>query len=221
MAGRLSGARRRFNADSNEMRDTVDESIVQIFADESCLGNQFESPRPGAAAGMVERFSRRDGWQRHDYWRFDPDTTNNRMALWSAILGLSALEDSSRVVFTSDSQYLVKGMKEWIHGWADRGWKRKGGSIDNLDLWKRLARTADRHRVQWNWVRGHDDHPKNEYAHELATRAAEDEESSGGLVPSDFEDWIQDEIDAGRFVDFLDLPPEEGEFEADDPPPQP
>lgn len=198
----------------------MSESRIQIFADESCLGNQFQgSSSPGAAAGMIEQFDRRRGWRRKDYHRFDPDTTNNRMALWSAILGLSALRRPCDVVFTSDSQYLVKGMKEWIHGWARRGWRRKGGRIENLDLWKELAEAARPHRVQWNWIRGHDEHPKNEYAHALATRSAERGESSDGLVPSDFDTWVQSQIDQGRFLDFLDLPSEEP-FEPDEPPPE-
>lgn len=194
--------------------------LVHIFADESCLGNQFQGrANPGAAAGMVEQFLERGGWRRRDYYRHEPDTTNNRMALVSGILGLSALRRPCRVVFVSDSQYLVKGMKEWIHAWARRGWRRKGGRIENLRLWRRLAGTARRHRVEWRWVRGHAEHPKNEYAHHLATRAAEEGERSGGLVESGFGRWIQDRIDRGEFVDFLDLPPDE-DFDPDPPPPE-
>lgn len=196
-------------------------SPVYIFADESCLGNQFQGrANPGGAGGLVEQFRTDTGWRRRDYWRYEPDTTNNRMALWSGILGLNALRRPADVVFVSDSQYLVKGMKEWIHGWAERGWRRKGGSIDNLSLWKHLARSAGRHRVEWRWVRGHAGHPKNEYVHHLATRAAEEGDSSDGLIASQFDDWVQARIDRGEFVDFLDLPPEEP-FRPDDPPPRP
>lgn len=194
------------------------EPPVYIFADESCLGNQFPPPRPGAAAGMLERFEERTGWYRKDYYRFEPDTTNNRMAIVSAILGLSALRRPCRVVFSSDSEYLVKGMKSWIHSWAARGWRRKGGRIENLRLWQRLARAAARHEVEWRWVRGHADDPKNEYANHLAVWAARNRQRSDGLVPSGFDEWIQERIDAGRFTDFLDLPPEEP-FEPDPPPP--
>ena len=202
-------------------RDADDQPppLVHIFADESCLGNQFQGrANPGAAAGMVELFREDRGWRRRDYWRHEPDTTNNRMAIVSAVLGLSALKRPCRAVFVSDSQYLVKGMKEWIHGWAERGWRRKGGRIENLRLWKRLARVAGRHQVEWRWVRGHADHPKNEYAHHLATRAAKEADRSGGLVPSGFDEWVQARIDRGDFVDFLDLPPE-GDFDPDPPPP--
>lgn len=197
----------------------MSEPLVYIFADESCLGNQFtDRANPGAAAGLLERFDARQGWYRRDFWRHEPDTTNNRMALVSGILGLSALRRPCRVVFTSDSEYLVKGMKSWIHSWAERGWRRKGGRIENLALWKRLAEAARRHEVEWRWIRGHAEDPKNEYAHWLATRAAREGDRSGGLVPSGFEEWLQARIDSGRFVDFLDVPPELP-FQPDPPPP--
>lgn len=199
----------------------MEEPLVYIYADESCLGNQFQdTPNPGAAAGMIERFDPGRGWYRKDYYRHEPDTTNNRMAIVSGILGLSLLRRPCRVVFTSDSEYLVKGMNSWIHAWAERGWRRKGGPIQNLALWKRLASAARRHRVEWRWVRGHADDPKNEYANILAVRAARNRERSGGLVPSGFDEWIQGQIDAGRFTDFLDLPPGEA-FRPDPPPPLP
>jgi ribonuclease HI len=198
----------------------VDEPTVYIYADESCLGNQFEGrANPGAAAGLIEQFRERTGWHRRDFWRHEPDTTNNRMAIVSGILGLSVLSRPCDVIFTSDSQYLVRGMKEWIHGWARRGWRRKGGRVENLRLWKRLAAEAARHRVQWRWIRGHAGHPKNEYAHTLATRSAEEGDSSEGAVPSNFESWLHENIDRGRFVEFLDLPPDEP-FEPDPPPPE-
>jgi len=186
------------------------QNLVYIFADESCLGNQFrDRGRPGAAAGMLERFDERSGWYRRDYYRSDPDTTNNRMAILSAILGLDALRRPCSVVFTSDSQYLVRGMKEWIHGWARRGWRRRGGPIENLDLWQQLIASSRKHEVEWRWVRGHAGHPKNEYADGLATRAARESLQSNGLVPSGFEEWIGEEIDAGRLTSFLDLPLDE------------
>ena len=101
------------------------EKTVYIYADESCLGNQFrDRARPGAAAGLIERFDERRGWYRRDYAVFEADTTNNRMAIRSAIVGLESLKRPCDVVFTSDSQYLVKGISEWVHGWARKGWKR-------------------------------------------------------------------------------------------------
>ncbi|WP_419162075.1 ribonuclease H family protein [Candidatus Palauibacter sp.] len=183
--------------------------LVHIFADESCLGNQFEDrENPGAAAGLIERFDERRGWHRRDFAHFDPDTTNNRMALVSGIVGLGALRQACRVVFTSDSQYLVRGMKEWVHGWARRGWRRKGGPIENLDLWQELSRAAARHRVEWRWTRGHAEDVKNVYAHTLAITAARERRGTGGLVPSSFEGWVAEAQEKGKFTDFLDLPDE-------------
>ncbi len=183
--------------------------LVYIYADESCLGNQRQdAPRPGAAAGLLERFDARKGWYRRDFAAFDPDTTNNRMALMSGILGLSALRKPCDVVFTSDSQYLVRGMKEWVHGWARRGWRRKGGPIENLGLWRELVEVASRHQVEWRWVRGHADHPKNEYANFLATSTAKAGTAPGDLTTSGFEAWFGEQVDAGHFLDYLDLPPD-------------
>jgi len=193
--------------DSNPRGSTPE--LVYIYADESCLGNQRQDvERPGAAAGMLESFDDRKGWYRRDFAAFDPDTTNNRMALTSGILGLGALRKPCDVVFTSDSQYLVRGMKEWVHAWARRGWKRKGGAIENLDLWRRLVAAAARHRVEWRWVRGHADHPKNEYANYLAVRTARSGTAPRGLTGSEFEEWLAAQVDQGQFVDFLDLPPD-------------
>lgn len=184
---------------------------VEIHADESCLGNQFKGrANPGGAAGLVEVW--RDGaWHRRDYWLSDADTTNNRMAIRSAIEALRLLTKPCHVHFHSDSQYLVKGMREWIHGWKARGWKRKRGAIENLELWKRLDREAARHEIDWSWVRGHAGHPKNEYVDSLAVRAAKKQSASGGLRPSRFVEWLNEQRDQReRFLDFFEfLPPEE------------
>jgi ribonuclease HI len=185
----------------------VDEQLVYIFADESCLGNQFaEASRPGAAAGLIERFDERKGWQRRDFARFDADTTNNRMAIVSGIEGLRALKRSCAVVFTSDSQYLVRGMKDWVHGWAARGWRRKAGPIENLELWKRLCEQAAGHSVEWRWVRGHAGHPKNEYANDLAVRVATERRGINPTAESGFERWLEEQQDRNRYLDFLDIP---------------
>ena len=195
------------------------DEAVYIYADESCLGNQFrDRARPGAAAGLIERFDERRGWYRRDFAAFEPDTTNNRMALLSAILGLSSLRRPCDVVFTSDSRYLVTGIKEWVHGWARRGWKRKGGPIENLALWRRLVEVSRRHRVEWRWTRGHAEDPKNEYANDLAVRTARTGEAPAGLVASGFEAWLEEQRERGRFVDWLDLP-SEAPFRPDPPPP--
>ncbi len=198
----------------------MSEKTVYIYADESCLGNQFrDRARPGAAAGLIERFDERRGWYRRDYAIFEPDTTNNRMAIQSAIVGLGSLKRPCDVVFTSDSQYLVKGMSEWVHGWARKGWKRKGGPIENLEAWRRLVRSARRHNVEWRWVRGHADHPKNEYANDLAVRTARARRSIEGLVPSGFAEWIEERQEEGKYLDFLDTPPDVP-FRPGPPPPE-
>lgn len=185
---------------------------VHIHADESCLGNQFkERSNPGGAAGLVETW--RDGaWHRRDYWVAEPDTTNNRMAIRSALEPMRLLTRPCQVVFVSDSQYLVKGMSEWLPGWKARGWKRKAGPIENLAMWKELDRAAARHEVVWKWIRGHDGHPRNEYANDLAVQAARTQKSSHGLVDSGFESWLEDQRERRqRYMDFFEhLPPGEG-----------
>lgn len=188
-----------------------DPSLVFIHADESCLGNQFKGrANPGGAAALVEVWT--DGrWVRRDVWISEPDTTNNRMALRSAIEPLRLLTRSCRVRFVSDSKYLVDGMTSWLPGWKARGWKRKGGPIENLDLWKRLDRAAERHDLIWRWVKGHAGHARNEYANDLAVRAAKKQNTTGGLVESGFVAWLNDQRDnREKYLDFYEfLPPEE------------
>jgi ribonuclease HI len=181
---------------------------IWIYADESCLGNQFtQRARPGGAAGLLEYWQ--DGrWARRDYWLSEPDTTNNRMALRSAISGLLALRRPCRVVFISDSQYLVRGMNEWVPAWQQRNWTRKTGVIEYLELWQELVRAAGAHEVRWEWVRGHAGHPQNEYANHLATRAARDQSHSAGLIASGFEAWLQQQHEEReRYLDFLENAP--------------
>lgn len=182
---------------------------VFIHADESCLGNQFqERANPGGAAGLVE-FWRGNRWERRDVWVSEKDTTNNRMAIRSALVCLSLLKRPCRVRFVSDSQYLVKGMTEWVKGWKSRGWRRKGGPPENLELWKTLDRVAATHEVAWHWVRGHAGHPRNEYANHLAVRAARTLSDSEGLVPSGFSRWLEEQREKyEKYLDFFeDLPP--------------
>ena len=182
--------------------------LVHVHADESCLGNQFQDrDSPGGAAGLLEYWTG-DRWERRDYWISEPGTTNNRMALRSAIEALGHLVKPSRVRFVSDSQYLVKGMSEWLPGWKAKDWKRKGGPIENLALWQELDGAVGLHRVEWRWVRGHAGHPRNEYANHLATGAARRQDRSSGLAPSGFERWLTEERARGRYGDFDEnLPP--------------
>jgi ribonuclease HI len=167
---------------------------LAIYADESCLGNGREGSNPGGAAGVIEYVHRDSGnLTRWDYWVSEPATTNNRMALRSVIeafAGISRKGSRFRVTFTSDSQYLVKGMREWVYGWIGRGWKRKEGAILNLELWMDAVDSTRGHEVDWQWVRGHEGHPQNEYANHLATRAAREQTTSGGIVASQFDEWL-------------------------------
>jgi ribonuclease HI len=168
--------------------------LVVIYADESCIGNGREGDNPGGAGGVIE-------WlgpgttepARADYWISEPATTNNRMALRSVIEAFRALSrrgNSYRVLFISDSKYIVDGMNEWVPGWRARDWKRKGGPILNLELWKEAVKAVEAHEPHWKWVRGHDGHPQNEYANFLATRAAAEQTNSEGIRASEFDTWL-------------------------------
>ena len=183
--------------------------LVVIHAGESCLGNQYQDrDSPGGAGALVEAW--KDGqWIRRDLWLSEPGTTNNRMAIRSASASLAALTRPCRVRFVSDSQYLVKGMMEWLPGWKARGWTRKAGPIENLWLWKELDGVAARHQIQWQWVRGHAGHPRNEYVNDLAVAAAKEQTTSEGLVASGFEAWLQVQRSThGRYQDLDEnLPP--------------
>jgi ribonuclease HI len=89
-----------------------------------------------------------------------------------------------------------------VPSWRARGWKRKGGAIENLELWQTLLQVASEHRVAWRWVRGHAGHPKNEYADHLAVRAAEDQATSDGAVESGFLAWLEGRRARGQFADY-------------------
>ena len=166
--------------------------LVSVYADESCLGNGKSGATPGGLGALVE-WRRPDGAiQRYDLWASEPDTTNNRMALRSVIDTYTALSrkgNSLSVQFTTDSRYIVDGMTSWVRGWIARGWRRKVGVVENLELWQAALVAIARHESQWVWVKGHAGHPQNEYANHLATRAAARQDSSGGLVESSFEEW--------------------------------
>ena len=160
----------------------MSQRIAVVHLDESCLGNGREGATPGGAGGLIEVRTGR-GIERRDVLVGDPDTTNNRMALTGAIAVLELLgrkERTFRALFVSDSEYLVKGIREWAPSWERRGWTRKGGAIENLELWQSLVSAAQRHDAQWTWVRGHKGHAKNEYANDLAVKAAKEQITSDG-----------------------------------------
>jgi ribonuclease HI len=179
--------------------------IAIIHLDESCLGNGREGENPGGGAGLVETRVRSGRIERRDFYIHEPATTNNRMALRGAITALQLLAGKGtrmRVLMVSDSEYLVKGMREWVPGWIGRGWKRRAGAIENLKLWQALDEAARLHQVQWTWVRGHRGHAKNEYANDLAVKAAKEQSTSAGIVPSGFGAWLEAKRAKGLYLNY-------------------
>lgn len=105
----------------------------------------------------------------------EPMTTNNRMELTAAIRALEALKRPCQVTLTTDSQYVRKGITEWLADWKRRGWKTSARKpVKNADLWQLLEAAAGRHQVEWRWVRGHTGHPENERADQLANRGIDE-----------------------------------------------
>ena len=179
--------------------------IAVLHLDESCLGNGREGENPGGGGGLIEARSGSGRIQRRDFYISSPATTNNRMALSGAIAALQLLAGKGarlKVLIVSDSQYLVKGMREWVPGWVGRGWKRKEGPIENLELWKALLASSRLHDVQWTWVRGHKGHAKNEYANDLAVLAAKQQQTSEGVVESGFEAWLEARRARGMYLEY-------------------
>jgi ribonuclease HI len=179
-------------------------SVAVVHADESCLGNGREGRNPGGAASLIEI---QIGGRIHrlDLYISSPDTTNNRMALSGAIATFAILVEEyghMSVIFVSDSQYLIKGMSEWVRGWRVRGWRRKGGPIENLNLWKKLVAVTDGFDVVWQWVRGHAGHAKNEYANDLAMKAAREQVFSEGAEESLFHEWLERKRSRGQFAEY-------------------
>jgi ribonuclease HI len=178
--------------------------FVLVHADESCLGNDASKASRGGNASLIEAPAG-DSVARWDFYDCSPQTTNNRMALAGAIATLEWIRRQWRnahVRFVSDSEYLVKGMTEWLPAWQARGWRRKTGALENLELWQALAQVTAHHTIDWRWVRGHNEHVKNEYANFLAIRSAEEQQRSNGLVPSGFDTWLAQQRARGKYVNF-------------------
>jgi ribonuclease HI len=141
------------------------EPLVEIFSDGACSGN----PGPGGWGTIL----RCNGHEK-ELSGFAAETTNNRMELTGAIAGFEALKRPCRVRLTTDSEYVKKGMTEWVDGWVRRGWKNSQKKpVANRDLWERLLELAGQHQVEWHWVRGHDGHAENERCDALARAAIE------------------------------------------------
>lgn len=183
---------------------TQTRDLVIVHADESCLGNGRDGETPGGAASLVE-IRHQGEIVRRDLFIASPDTTNNKMALNGAIATFALLSQKGRrfrVAYHSDSEYLVKGITAWVPDWQARGWRRKGGRVQNLELWRKLVEAAAGHDVEWFWVPGHAGHVKNEYANDLAIRAATEHVNSRGLEPSGFADWLRRRRERGQFTDY-------------------
>lgn len=136
---------------------------VTIHTDGACRGN----PGPGGWGALLH-----SGSHEKTLNGFEATTTNNRMELMAAIMALRELKRPCRVELYTDSEYLRKGITEWIHGWQKRGWKTAAKQpVKNAELWRELLAESQRHEVNWHWVKGHSGHPGNERADTLANEA--------------------------------------------------
>ena len=140
----------------------MSKDVVEIFTDGACKGN------PGRGGwGALLRY----GEHEKELFGGERDTTNNRMELTAAIEALRALKKPCKVALTTDSEYVRRGVLEWVHGWQRNGWKTSDKKpVKNQDLWQTLVIEMARHQIEWHWVKGHDGHPENERADQLANR---------------------------------------------------
>ena len=141
-------------------------SRVEIFTDGACRGN----PGPGGW-GVLLRY----GTNEKRLWGSESMTTNNRMELTAAIQGLAALKRPSLVTLTTDSEYVRKGITEWLANWKQRGWRTASRQpVKNADLWQALDGLVQGHDVEWHWVKGHSGHRENEIADGLANQGIDE-----------------------------------------------
>lgn len=139
--------------------------VVEIFTDGACRGN----PGPGGWAALI-----RHGEREKEISGGEEATTNNRMELTAAIKALEALRRPCRVRLHTDSQYVRDGITRWIHGWLRNGWRTADRKpVKNSELWQQLLAAAERHRVEWHWVKGHSGHPENDRVDALACAEAD------------------------------------------------
>ncbi len=135
---------------------------IELFTDGACKGN----PGPGGW-GAILRYNNTE----KELYGGEKHTTNNRMELMAAIMGLDSLSEGCEVALTTDSQYVKNGINDWIKNWKKRGWKTANKKpVKNVDLWQRLDAAVARHQVEWHWVRGHTGHRENEMADCLANK---------------------------------------------------
>lgn len=137
-----------------------------VHTDGACRGN----PGPGGWAAILEHAGREK-----ELYGYEAETTNNRMELKAVIHALEALKRRCRVRVVTDSQYVMKGVQEWMPNWKKRGWRTADRKpVKNIDLWQRLDEALAQHEVEWEWVRGHQGHGGNERADQLANRAIDE-----------------------------------------------
>ncbi len=145
---------------------------VEIFTDGACRGN----PGPGGW-GVLLRYNdpEKQIVKEKELCGGERDTTNNRMELTAAIEGLRALKDPCTVALYTDSQYVIKGITEWIDNWKKNQWRTAAKKpVVNVDLWQSLEAETLRHQIEWHWVKGHSGHPENEIADQLANRGIDE-----------------------------------------------
>ncbi|SMF38813.1 ribonuclease HI [Alteromonadaceae bacterium Bs31] len=139
---------------------------IEIFTDGACRGN----PGPGGWGTLL-----RYGGSEKSLYGGEPETTNNRMELRAAIEGLKALTQGCEVTLTTDSQYVRKGISEWIHNWKKNNWRNAAKKpVVNKDLWQELDELSQKHEVSWRWVKGHSGHRENEIADQLANKGIDE-----------------------------------------------
>ena len=144
----------------------VTETLVNIYADGGCRGN----PGPGGWGVLMQ-----SGESSKELWGGEANTTNNRMELTAVIRALEALKRPTAAHIHTDSQYVQKGISQWIHNWKRNGWKTADKKpVKNADLWQELDRISQQHRITWLWVKGHAGHPGNERADTLAKRGIDE-----------------------------------------------
>lgn len=145
---------------------TKEKPFVEIFTDGACRGN----PGPGGWGVLLrynDKTKKMHGGEKH--------TTNNRMELMAAIKALAALKVPCHIKLTTDSQYVRRGITEWMPNWKKKDWKTSNKKpVKNVDLWQQLDHEVSRHEISWHWVKGHSGHPENEIADELANRGIDE-----------------------------------------------
>lgn len=144
--------------------------MIEIFTDGACRGN----PGPGGWGVLL-----RAGKHEKELWGGEAHTTNNRMEMTAVIEALKALKKPSEVVLTTDSQYVRKGITEWIEGWKLKNWKTAAKKpVKNVELWQEIDALAANHQIDWRWVKGHSGHAENERVDDLANRGIDELEQS-------------------------------------------